>query len=167
MVKQSVRRLILIVASFAFLSTLAGCIAYDVSSTIKRDAYFQEQEQNRLNGLPSFSGPYCYPDSHPALLLKICGLSGITLLCSFAFMNPVWSMFTAFFTLSRFPLWYFETQRLLTDSPFYQPQGYDRFLINAGVFDLLGASLTISLALLLLVVTGKSFVQYFTVRRLP
>lgn len=146
---------------------MAGYISYNVGATEKRNAYFQEQEESRARGLPSFSGPYCYPDSHPQLLLKIIFFAGLTLLLLLVLKKPAVSIPSAIFTFGLFPYWFFDTQRTLSMASTYEAGGIDRYLLNASVIDIVTCILATLLTVGLLVQAIVSFKIYITQRHLP
>lgn len=164
---SKIRRVFIAISFLTFASSLAGYISYDVHSTLKRDAYFREQDENLAKGLPSFAGPYCFPDSHPQLLIKIVFLSLITFIVLALLKKPVWSLPFAILTFGMFPYWFLETQSTLALSSSYIAKGVNAYLIHAGLFDICTAFLSTSLVLGLLVFNVHTLILFLRRPRLP
>ncbi len=141
------RRIIIFVSFLAFAFSIAS-IAVDTSrETIKRDAYYQEQQVSLANGGVKISGPYCFPDPHPRILYWISFLTGLTFLFSCLSKRSILSAIAALGAFLVFPYWYFDTQRFLTAWEWSRPIGIDGILYRANEFDLAVFALVSTLVL--------------------
>lgn len=156
-------RLILIAFSLvASASSLAGLIYFNVNEENKRQAYFQEQDEKRALGEPTFSGPYCYPNPHPQILTKIV-LATLLTFCLLLFSrNPAWAFPSAIFSFGMFPYWYLQTQRDLELASLYEPVWFDRYLLDASVLDICAGIASLGVVILLLISAVNSMRLVFT-----
>lgn len=139
-ISKAVRFLLLAVALAAFIFSIVSYNVYTIKADNARAEYFRQQEEDKAQGKPVFSGPYCYPDRHPGFLISIVFLVGATFF-SLLFAQKCWAsfLFTVFFTivsLSRFIYWYFDTQKAMSYTENFVVEGVNRFFYNAGDFDL-------------------------------
>jgi hypothetical protein len=162
-----VKRIFLTLSFLAFVSSAGGCLTYTIREDMKRNAYFREQEENGKRGLPSFAGPYCFPDPHPLLLRKVLLLTFITFLMILVFRNPIWAAPAALANFAIYPYWYWNTQKTLEMAELYVPKGFDVYFLNAGYLDLTAAILTSLITLMLLTLIPASLVKWLTPRKLP
>lgn len=139
-------KLLISLALAVFVFSYAGYISYTVEADRKQADFYRQQEENRARGLPTFSGPYCYPDRHPLRLLIIVGLTLFTFVAVCVAKTYVFSFLLTIFALSRFVFWFTDTRRDIaySNSDFFT--GVDRFFYKAGIFDLLTLSLILALA---------------------
>jgi hypothetical protein len=164
---EKVRRILITISLFAFLSSLGGCLTYNIREEIKRAEYFRQQEGNRAKGGISFSGPYCYPDRHPPVLTKIVLTSALVLFLIVAFRNPLWATPAAILSFANYPLWYLRIQRELELSELFQASGLDVYFLNASVLDFFAALFTSLLTFILLVLNVTALVLFIRRRKLP
>jgi hypothetical protein len=137
LISNKERKLLLIIAFAAFIFSIAGSVIYSVKADIKRSEYYSEQEENKAQNKPIFSGPYCFPDKHPQLLRSIVLLAGVTFfsLC-FAKRYLLSSLITTA-SLSVFVYWFIDTRKLLSDNESPVVKGLDRIFYRAGDIDLI------------------------------
>lgn len=129
-------KIILIIAFAAFIFSIAGSISYSIKADNKCDAYFKEQEEDRKQGKPVFSGPYCFPDIHPELLTSIILLVSATFFALCFTKKYFLSFLLTIASLSRFLSWLFRSINQLFDDVSDFVKGVDRYFYNAGIFDL-------------------------------
>lgn len=146
-----IHRIMLTVSFLAVVSSASGMFYYSLREEKKREAYFQEMEENRAQGLPTFSGPYCHPDPHPQKLRRIVLVTTLTFFLLIFLRNPAWSIPTALLAAGFFPYWYLQTQRDLALAEAYQPVLFDPYFLNASIFDLLGGAASLGLVIIQIV----------------
>ena len=134
-ISKKEHKLLLAIAFAAFAFSIFSFVSYNVEAEIKRSEYFRQQEENRIQNKPVFSGPYCYPDRHPQFLFSIVLLIGVTFL-SFCFAKLY--LFSFFFTIasiSRFIYQFFETGNEFLYDQLGILSGINRIFHYAGEFD--------------------------------
>lgn len=161
-----VRRILVTLSFLAVGFSIAGYASYRISADIQQAEYYREMEENRRNGLPVFSGPYCYPDRHPTFLLVIVLFASATSFILVVLRNPIWATPTALLSFSVYPYWYLDTQASLAMSNLFEAKGFDKYFINAGVFDLATAACTLILTVALLISGAILTTKFFRGRRL-
>ncbi|MGI9056144.1 MAG: hypothetical protein ACR2F2_10135 [Pyrinomonadaceae bacterium] len=147
LIKKLEFKVLLILTISAFVFSISGYVAYLEKDQKERDAYFQQQVENREKGLISFSGPYCFPDKHPQFLLLNVFLIGLllTILC---FTRIYFFSFSLLIILiGRFAYWYFDSQQLFKFNETAKVNGLDNFFYKANYFDV--ATFTILIVLCL------------------
>jgi len=135
LISNNERRLLLAVAFAAFIFSIAGSIVYSVKADIKRSEYFKEQEENKVQGKPVFSGPYCTPDRHPQLLSSIILLVGATFFSLLFAKRYLLSFLLTIAALTKFVYWFIDTKKQMSDDIADFFKGIDRIFYNAGGFD--------------------------------
>lgn len=158
-----VRRILITVSLLAFVSSIGGCLTYDIREGIKRDEFYRKQKEGGI----SFAGPYCFPDPHPPVLQKIGFLAGLVFLLFLAFRNPLWGTPAVLLSFANYPLWYFSTQRDLRLAESFHATGIDLYLINASALDLFAAFFTSLLAFTILTLNASALALFIKHRRLP
>ncbi len=138
------RKLLLIFSLALFIFSFASLSAYTIKEEIERNAYFKKQAEDEAKGLGSFSGPYCFPDKHPQFLLLNLLLAGLIFVTLFSARIQIFSVFFSGYLISRFAFWFYDTQKMLSNNEFFEPQGLNNFFHKATNFDLLTLS-TLSL----------------------
>ena len=129
-------KLLLAIAFAAFIFSIAGLITYSIKAGMKRSEYFRQQEENRAQNKPSFSGPYCSPDRHPQLLFSIILLVGTTFFSLCITKRYLLSFIFTIASLTKFIYWFADSRRQLFDDVSEFVKGVDRIFYNAGAFDL-------------------------------
>ncbi len=133
--KKLEHKIILILTVSAFMFSISAYVAYTVKEQRERDAFFQQQAENREKGLISFAGPYCFPDKHPqffGLNILFIGflLAGLYFTKNYFFSFPI-----SLFLIGRFVYWYFDTQQSIKFNETASVQGLDSFFYKANYFD--------------------------------
>jgi hypothetical protein len=161
------RRKFLTISFLAFVSAFGGCVSYEVRADIKRDAYFREQAQDRANGLPNFTGPYCFPDPHPRILRSIVLLTFSVFALLFFCRNSLMALPAAILSFSAYPFWYRDTKSNLGMAELYEAKGIDNYLLNAGTLDVVSGILTTFLTASLIWFAVVSFKRFIAIRKMP
>lgn len=130
------RKALLIVGLATFIFSIAGFVSYNVKEDLKRAEYYRQQDENQAQGKPVFAGPYCFPDKHPHLLLKITGAASLTFLLLIFSKRYFLSTLSTFGLFGLFIAWYLATQNELRYVDWGIFQSIDRFFFKAGDFDL-------------------------------
>lgn len=127
---------ITVLAFLAFAFSIVSYSSYADRADLEREAYYAEQADDESQGKITFSGPYCFPDRHPDLLLAVIGLSGLSFGASIFLRHPAWIALFAAGAFAVFPYWYFETQRTIAMAESAEVAGLDSFLYRAGTVDI-------------------------------
>ena len=136
-VSNKEHKLLLAIAFAAFIFSIAGSIAYSIKADIKRAEYYKEQEEDKDQNKIVFSGPYCFPDRHPQLLLTIVLLVGTTFFSLCFAKIYLLSFLLTIASLTKFIYWFIDSRRQLFDDVSEFVKGVDRVFYNAGSFDVI------------------------------
>ena len=136
-ISKKEHKLLLAIAFAAFIFSIAGSIAYSIKADIKRAQYYKEQEENKAQNKPVFSGPYCFPDKHPQFLFSIILLLGLTFSSLFISKRYLLSSLITIVTFSMFVDWFIDTKKLVSDNESPIVKGLERIFYNAGNIDLI------------------------------
>lgn len=134
-VSNTEHRILIFIAFAAFAFSIFSYVSYTVEAEIERSEYFRQQEENRIQNKPVFSGPYCYPDRHPQFLFTIILLVGVTFL---SFCLAKLYLFSFFFTIAsifRFIYQFFETGNEFLYDQLGILSGINRIFYYAGEFN--------------------------------
>lgn len=144
-ISSNERKALLVVGFAMFIFATVGFIIYNITEHLERVEFYRQQDENRAQGKPSFSGPYCFPNKHPQKLLKIAAATGLTFFLLIFSKRFILSTVSTFIVLELFIAWYFSTQNEILYDESGNLQGIDRIFLEAGNFDLLVFSLSIIL----------------------
>ncbi len=127
---------ITVLAFLALAFSIVSYFSYAHRASLELEAYYAEQADGESQNKITFSGPYCFPDRHPDLLLAIIGLSGLSFGAGVFLRHPAWPVLLAAGAFAVFPYWYFETQGTIAMATTAEVAGLDRFLYRAGTVDM-------------------------------
>ena len=128
-------RILIFIAFAAFAFSIFSFVSYNTEAEIKRSEYFRQQEENRIQNKPVFSGPYCYPDRHPQFLFTIILLVGLTFLSICLAKTYLFSFFFKVVSISRFIYQFFETRNDFDYDQLRILSGVNQIFHYAGKFD--------------------------------
>jgi hypothetical protein len=130
------RHTVLVFTLIAFALAGFSFMRYAVTEEIKRAAYYAEQEERRFAGEIMFSGPYCHPDPHPALLLRIFFFVGLTAGAIAWTKSNLLPAGLALHLTSTFGAWYSKTREMMSWAETDLVSGLDRYLYLATIHDI-------------------------------
>jgi hypothetical protein len=139
-ISKKLHKLFLIIGFALFVSSIFSPFAYSIKDQIERDAYEQEQNENAAKGLPSFAGPYCFPDKHPQFLSLNVLLAGLIFATLFFSKLFLFSTLFSGFLFTRYIYWFFDTQRLLDSLELSHFEGLDQFFYKSTIWDFITLS---------------------------
>ncbi|MGB7208107.1 MAG: hypothetical protein WBD27_05550 [Pyrinomonadaceae bacterium] len=136
------RKILTVLSSLAFLCSIASYLTYTQKAEKEQEAYYIEQAEKIAGNEITLAGPYCFPDSHPDLLLSIVAITGVTFLSFCLFKRPFLLVLFSIASVSMFPYWFVETRSALSQTENFHTEGLNMIFYHAGLFDVVVLVLT-------------------------